>query len=328
MQHGRQGSPFRSSSARATPGLTVWVSGVAVVFALAWVLASPVALVLERALSTEQRALLASFGVFAAPSFAHLLAQLARGALLALALAPFRRTILLRRRPARPLFGVVFGLLVVGSVEPLPGSFEGWFYTQASPAAHLVTLAAAAVHGLLFAWAVPALMRAASGGDRSAARDESGAAVGGGNALTWGRSLRFTALHVATYLAAGLVFFALQDYTAAFASDPQFRHFRPLDDPWVAAAIPGQILRGPLLALCLAPFVPAALRRPRGGLALFALLFVATAAATGHLLPGLLGATPESLTLGSLATGLPEVATQMAVFTLLFVLWERRAVRT
>jgi hypothetical protein len=133
---------------------------------------------------------------------------------------------------------------------------------------------------------------------------------------------------VATYLAAGLVFFALQDYTAAFASDPQFRHFRPLDDPWVAAAIPGQVLRGPLLALCLAPFVPIALRRPRGGLALFALLFVATAAATGHLLPGLFGATPEPLTLASLATGLPEVATQMAVFVLLLLLWERRAANT
>jgi hypothetical protein len=308
--------------------LTAWVAVVAIVFAVAWALASPVALLLARPLPAEQRELLTWFGVFGAPTASHLLAQLARGALLALALAPFRRTILLRPRPSVPLFGVVFGLVAVGSVEPLPGSIEGWFYTQTSASAHLATLAAAAVHGLLVAWAIPLTLRVAGAAPRAKATATGVGPLGRAQEVTRGRLLRFTVLHVATYLAAGLVFFALQDYTAAFASDPQFRHFRPLDDPWVAAAIPGQVLRGPLLALCLAPFVPIALRRPRGGLALFALLFVATAAATGHLLPGLFGATPEPLTLASLATGLPEVATQMAVFVLLLLLWERRAANT
>jgi hypothetical protein len=303
------------------PGTAAWLGVVALAFALAWALAAPVVLLLERGLAEPQRELLAWFGVFAAPTPPLLLAQLARGALLAAALAPFRAAILRRGRPQLPLLGAVVGLVAIGSVEPLPGSLEGWFYTETSPAAHLVTLVGALLQGVLVAVAVPRLVRLAwRAGAGAPGRDQRRP-----RELTRGRLVRFTVVHAATYLAAGLAFFSLQDYTAAFASDPQFVHFRPLDDPWVAAAIPGQLLRGPLLAVALAPFVAPALRRRGGGPAFFALLFVTTAAATGHLLPGLLGATPEPLTLASLATGLPEVAVQMAAFTWLFLTWERRA---
>jgi len=148
-----------------------------------------------------------------------------------------------------------------------------------------------------------------------------------GRRTGWGRIARFTLLHVVTYLAMGLLFFTLQDYSEAFATQEQFRHYRPLDDPWVAAAIPAQIPRGLLLAWFVAPFVPVLVRRRFGGLLLFVLLFGTTALGSASIVPGLLGATPIRLTLSTLLVGIPEVATQMLVFSLAFVAWESRRAR-
>ena len=212
------------------------------------------------------------------------------------------------------LFGAYFGLAALGSVEPLPGSLEGWFYTETTLLGHALTAAAAAVQALAVAWI---LRRALGRPGTRAARPEADAAG-------WGRYARFVTLHAVTYLAMGVLFMTVQDYESAFASQAQFRWFRPLDDPWVAAAIPAQIPRGLLLAACLMPFVPTLLTRRHGWALLFALLFGATALAAPSILPGLLGATPNAVGPASLLTGLPEVATQMAVFSVLFLAWERR----
>jgi len=82
-----------------------------------------------------------------------------------------------------------------------------------------------------------------------------------------------------------------------------------------------------LLAWFVTPFVPALVRRRGGGLLLFALLFGTTALGSASIVPGLLGATPTRLTLSTLLVGIPEVATQMLVFSLAFVAWESRRAR-
>lgn len=299
---------------RTTPGLLVWTALGAAAFAASWALVALPVEAIQRAMAPADRDPLAFFAVYAFPDVRMLAGQLARGALLALLLAPFRRRIAAHRRPLRVLFGVYFGLVALGSVEPLPGSLEGWFYTETSWLGHALTAAAAVVQALVVAW----ILR------RALVRAEPRAARPDADVAGWGRYARFVALHAGTYLAMGVVFMTLQDYEGAFATQAQFRWFRPLDDPWVAAAIPAQIPRGLLLAACLMPFVPALATRRHGWALLFALLFGTTALAAPSILPGLLGATPNALRPASLLTGLPEVATQMLAFSVLFLAWERR----
>lgn len=320
------------SSARSPqqelPGLLVWTLTAATLFAASWVLvALPVDAAL-RLVPDAERQLLEAFAVYVRPGAIgalDLIAELAQGVVLALILAPFRGVVLRRAHPFWVLFGVYFGLVALGSVEPLPGSLEGWFYTRTSLAGHALIVAAAALHGAVMAWALPrALAWLGVSGRRETGRAHKAIP---GRPAGWGRIARFTLLHAVTYLAMGLVFFTLQDYSEAFATQQQFLHFRPLDDPWVAAAIPAQIPRGMLLAWFVAPFVPGLIRRRRGGMLLFVLLFGATALGSASIVPGLLGATPTQLTLRTLLVGIPEVATQMLVFSLAFVAWESRQAR-
>lgn len=259
-------------AAPTVPGPWAWTALGAVAFAATWaVVALPVDAV-QRAMAPADRDPLAFFAVYAAPDLRMLAGQLARGALLALVLAPFRQRIAAHRRPSAVLFGVYFGLAALGSVEPLPGSLEGWFYTETTLLGHALTAAAAAVQALAVTW----ILR------RALPRPAGRAAPPGCDATGWGRHVRFVALHAGTYLAMGVLFMIVQDYESAFATQEQFRWFRPLDDPWVAAAIPAQVPRG------------------------------------------LLRATPNVLGPASLLTGLPEVATQMLAFSVLFLAWERR----
>jgi len=321
-----------SSAPQELPGLPIWTVATATLFAASWVLVALPADAALRLVPDAERELLEAFGVYARPGaigVLDLIAELARGAVLALILAPFRGVVLRRARPFWVLFGVFFGLVALGSVEPLPGSLEGWFYTRTSLAGHGLIVVAAALHGALMAWGLPRALSRLGADGRTATRRTRPTASSGDPVRRpgWGRIARFTLLHVVTYLAMGLLFFALQDYTEAFATQEQFRYFRPLDDPWVAAAIPAQIPRGMLLAWFVTPFVPALVRRRGGGLLLFALLFGTTALGSASIVPGLLGATPTRLTLSTLLVGIPEVATQMLVFSLAFVAWESRRAR-
>lgn len=324
-QHGHSST---SSPQQTLPGVLVWTLAAATLFAAAWVLvAVPVDAAL-RLVPDAERELLEAFAVYVRPGAIgalDLIAELARGAVLALILAPFRDVVLRHARPFWVLFGVYFGLIALGSVEPLPGSLEGWFYTRTSLAGHGLIVVAAALHGAAMAWALPRALTWLDAGGRMETKRASQALPG--RRAGWGRIGRFTLLHVVTYLAMGVLFFTLQDYTEAFATQEQFRHFRPLDDPWVAAAIPAQIPRGMLLAWFVAPFVPGLIRRRRGGVLLFVLLFGTTALGAASIVPGVLGATPTQMTLSTLLVGIPEVAVQMLVFSLAFVAWESRRAR-
>lgn len=320
--------PEPSPQRQERPGLLVWTVSAATLFAATWALVALLVDAAVRLVPGTERELLEAFAVYARPDAIgglDLMAELARGAVLALILAPFRGVVLRHERPFWVLFGVYFGLVALGSVEPLPGSMEGWFYTRTSLPGHGVIVIASALHGAAMAWALPRALAWLGAGGRTVTEPLRPATPA--PRVGWGRIARFTLLHAVTYLALGLVFFTLQDYSEAFATQAQFRHFRPLDDPWVAAAIPAQIPRGMLLAWFLAPFVPSVIQRRRGGVLLFTLLFGTTAIGAGNILPGLLGATATPLTLSTLLVGFPEVATQMLVFSLAFVAWESRRAR-
>lgn len=73
-----------------------------------------------------------------------------RGFFLALALFPFYDLFMKNNRGYLILFGALWGLAILGSLEPLPGSLEGMIYTKTSFIEHLLVLVATAIQVFLF----------------------------------------------------------------------------------------------------------------------------------------------------------------------------------
>lgn len=74
------------------------------------------------------------------------------GQVLALVLYPFYDTIVRNDRGLPILFGALWGIALLGSVEPMPGSIEGVIYTEIPLLGHLVVLVAGAVEVFVFSW--------------------------------------------------------------------------------------------------------------------------------------------------------------------------------
>lgn len=141
---------------------------------------------------------------------------------------------------------------------------------------------------------------------------------------TFGYFIRFTLVHVITYAIAGVLLFFLQSYEEAFAVPGQFELYRPLDDPIVMAAIPLQLLRGPILALFFLPFYDTFVRKGNGWLLLFGLTFGLIAVGGPNFMTGFLKDIIESKPLSEFLIGPVEITFQMLLFSVLFFWWERR----
>ncbi len=140
-----------------------------------------------------------------------------------------------------------------------------------------------------------------------------------------GYLIRFTIIHVFTYIVVGLVFMNVIGYEEYFNSSSVYSNFRPLDSLIVRIAPLIQIFRGTFLAFIIFPFHEVIMNSKRGWLKLFWLLW-------GLTLIGAVAATPGSIE-GLIYTktpliehllGLPEVTIQMLIFSWLFFMWERR----
>lgn len=79
-----------------------------------------------------------------------ILGQILRSIILALVLYPFYDTIVRSDRGMLVLFGALWGISILGSVAPMPGSIEGVIYTEIPLLAHVIVLAVAAVEVLVF----------------------------------------------------------------------------------------------------------------------------------------------------------------------------------
>jgi len=143
-------------------------------------------------------------------------------------------------------------------------------------------------------------------------------------------SLRFIAVHVVTYVFSGLVFMLISGYFDYFTSDPLMSVImRPSDDPMVALAIPGQIIRGFILAFAIYPFRSTILEKPLGWLKLFSLMFILTS--IGAVIPGpgtLEGFFYTYFDFSNPLMGLPEITVQMLGFSWLFCYWQNKNRKT
>ena len=80
------------------------------------------------------------------------LIQILRGAFLALVLFPFSNVIINSKRGWLKLFGVLWGLTLIGAVAATPGSIEGLIYTKTAIIDHLLGLPEVTFQMLIFSW--------------------------------------------------------------------------------------------------------------------------------------------------------------------------------
>ena len=108
-------------------------------------------LTIQNKLPAVNRVALEFYQPYRPLSFLVLLVQAVRGGVLALVLYPFYDRIVQAERGLLILFGALWGLVILCSIEPLPGSIEGLIYTETTLAEHIIVLGAGAVQVLLFA---------------------------------------------------------------------------------------------------------------------------------------------------------------------------------
>src|SRR6056297_1630225 len=78
--------------------------------------------------------------------------QIIRGAFFAFILYPFYEVIVNHKRGWLVLFGVLWGLTYIGSVEATLGSIEGLIYTKVTLVEHFVGTPEVTIQMLVFSW--------------------------------------------------------------------------------------------------------------------------------------------------------------------------------
>lgn len=246
--------------------------------------------------------------------------EVLRGAVMALVLYPFYDLIVKSHKGLLILCAALWGIVILSSLEPTPGSIEGMIYTITSASEHLLVLAAGAVQVLLFSFLFLRWERSGLTG-----RGEAGSAleiVSYGTLLT-GRVrnyvLRFILLHVMIYWIVGSLFYQISGYEEALATMEIFELYRPLESfGMVTAVFFGQIIRGAILALLLYPFYDTYMKTDRGWLLLFGLLFGLKVLVVVIFIPTAL------IELKELLVGIPEITAQTLILSVLFFAWELR----
>ncbi|MFW5987335.1 MAG: hypothetical protein ACOCPU_03880 [Methanohalophilus sp.] len=244
------------------------------------------------------------------------LSQLIRGIILAIIIYPFYNAIVKGKNGLLILFATLWGLGLLTSVEPMPGSIEGMIYTQTSFIEHFFVLIAVAIQALLFCKLFIHL-------ERSVNNTESVEVLHLKETLKWNYIKRFTLIHIITYWVIGMIFYQLQGYEEALATMDAFELYRPLESFFMVAVVfLGQIVRGIVLALLIYPFYIIFREQKHGWLLLFGTLWFITGIGSVFFTPELLESiiTGEGVVelLRELRVGVPEITAQMLLFSWLF----------
>lgn len=144
-----------------------------------------------------------------------------------------------------------------------------------------------------------------------------------------GYTTRFLIVHLLTYWIIGSIFYQVAGYADALEEMTIFDMWRPLENiTAVLLVFFGQIFRGIMLALLLAPFYRSYIHKKRGWLLLFLLMFGLTALGSPLFLTEFISFEGSFLKfLKDLVIGIPEIITQMLIFSLIFFWWQRKSER-
>jgi hypothetical protein len=254
-----------------------------------------------------------------------IITQIIIGAVMALVLYPFYDIIVKKERGWLILLAALWGIALLGSLEPKPGSIEGMIYTETTLLEHFLVIATGAIQSVLFSWLFLHWERG------SASATEKGDSIIKDvpdieNSTSKNiRSYvgRYTLLHMIIYLIVGMVFYQVSGYEEALDTMEYFELWRDMENmtmPFVVLL--GQIVRGGILALLLYPFYNTYMEKRHGWLLLFGLLFGLKVLATVIVVPSTLLEFAQAL--GESMAGLPEILVQTLVFAWLFFFWEKR----
>ncbi|MBW6463106.1 MAG: hypothetical protein SCJ94_08715 [Bacillota bacterium] len=244
-----------------------------------------------------------------------------RGIVIALVLFPFYNLIVRSRHGKWLLFAAIWGLVLFASMEPKPGTIEGMIYTETTLMEHLIVLFAVAVQVSVFSWLFLKWERGSDYNSRIGGNDEE-TEVRVMFFKGKGYFLRFTLLHVIIYILVGSLFYQIAGYEEALATMDEFSLWRDLESfGMVAAVFLGQIARGAIIAMFVAPFYIEFMNKRYGWLLLFGLLF-------GLKVLGAIIVVPTfPIMWADYIVGIPEITAQTFLFSLLFFAWEKRRIK-
>lgn len=248
-----------------------------------------------------------------------IMAELTQGLLLAAVIYPLWQYLKEKKHGKLMLLGVLWGVQLIGSVEPVPGSFEGLIYTRTTLWEHFLIIAT----GLLRIAILAAFMTS----DQT--KDHARETESFRPSSTFIR--RFTVLHVITYFVAGVLFYQLQNYQQSINEMEIFGMWRDLEDPVTAMMIFlgstfGQVFRGAWLAFFLTPFQKL-FQAKKGWILLFTTMWGLTFLTATGIMPWFAETLAGERSVYELLVGFPEVTVQMLVFSMLLQQWELRKPR-
>ncbi|MDA3881400.1 MAG: hypothetical protein PF436_13505 [Prolixibacteraceae bacterium] len=146
---------------------------------------------------------------------------------------------------------------------------------------------------------------------------------------TTGYLIRFVVVHLLTYWVIGSIFYQVAGYADALESMEIFELWRPLENlSAVLLVFFGQIFRGAFLGILLFPFYESYIQKKHGWLLIFLLFIGLTALGSPIFLTEFIvfeGTFIEFLK--ELLVGIPEIVSQMLVFSVIFFFWQRKAFR-
>ncbi len=304
-----------------TSRLLTFVFGFSFLFTVVHFVVSYGFLWFQEGLAEDERIALELYAPFRKLSLITWVGQFLRGMAFVLILHPFYTACFKSNRSFLLLFMALFGLGLAGSVEPQPGSIEGMLYTLTSVVEHVSVLLAVAIQMALFIFIFLRIQRRLSSNMDSITQVD----LYPYKRKLKGYLIRFTTIHLFTYWVVGSIFYEVSGYQQALETMDIFILWRPLENLTAVFIIFfGQIFRGILLGLLLHPFYQFYIDKRLGWLKLFMLLAGLTILGSPLFLTELISFNGSFVEFWhSLSVGIPEIFSQMLIFSLLFFYWQK-----
>ena len=105
---------------------------------------------IQNLMDVNQIKALVFFKPYSFPTLSVIVNQAFKGGFLALIIYPFYDLIYNNKRSVLYLFILLWGLALFGSVQPMPGSIEGIYYTKTTILEHILVISAKALQVIIF----------------------------------------------------------------------------------------------------------------------------------------------------------------------------------
>ena len=305
------------------PNLWIFIARFALIHIAIYLAIATVFLSFQDSLPESNRVALDMYQPFRTLSLPVILGQLLRGLAFGFVFYTFYNVVFNRKGGRLLLFLSMWAVGLLCSVEPQPGSIEGVIYTVITFAEHAAVIIAVGVQMLLFVWLIFLVENRFTGSNSF----EFGESFLLSHNNLKGYIIKFTLIHLFTYWVVGGIFYELSGYNDALESMEIFKLWRPMENlQAVLLVFFGQIFRGTLLALLLYPYYESYISKKHGWALLYLLMIGLTILGSPIFLTEFIdysGSVSEFIQ--SLAVGIPEIFSQMLVFSLLFFYLQKKS---